>query len=85
LVCNVPYRETARLDPTNVIIDTDAGSDDAAAIITAINEEKNNPDFKIIAITCVNGNTAIDNVVFNVFKTLKTIDRLDVSSSHIFY
>jgi inosine-uridine nucleoside N-ribohydrolase len=77
----VPYRRFPQLDVGKVIIDTDAGADDAAAIIMALNQEKYNSSFKVVAITCVNGNTALDNVVVNVFKTLQTANRLDVSPS----
>lgn len=77
----MPYRRFPQLDVGKVIIDTDAGADDAAAIIMALNQEKYNSSFKVVAITCVNGNTALDNVVVNVFKTLQTANRLDVSPS----
>jgi inosine-uridine nucleoside N-ribohydrolase len=85
MVYNVPYRKSVRLDVGKVIIDTDAGPDDAAAIFMALNGQKYNSKFKVIAITCVNGNTAVDNVAVNVLKTLKTANRLDVSSRYLFY
>jgi inosine-uridine nucleoside N-ribohydrolase len=68
------------LDIGKVIIDTDAGPDDAAAIFVALNYNKYvyNSSLEVIAITCVYGNTAVDNVVVNVLKTLQTADRLDV-------
>jgi inosine-uridine nucleoside N-ribohydrolase len=74
-----------RLDVGKVIIDTDAGADDAAVIFMAINSNKysNNFSMEFIAITCVNGNTLVDNVVVNVLKTLQTANRLDVSSSYL--
>jgi hypothetical protein len=84
MVYNVPYRKPVQLDVGKVIIDTDAGPDDAAAIFVTLNGEKYNSEFKVIAITCVNGNTAVDNVVVNVLKTLKTANRLDVSFPHLF-
>lgn len=84
MVYNVPYRESVRLDVGKVIIDTDAGPDDAAAIFMALNGQKYNSELKVIAITCVNGNTIVDNVVVNVLKTLKTANRLDVSYRYIF-
>lgn len=65
-------------DVGKVIIDTDAGPDDAAAIFVVLNGEKYNSEFKVIAITCVNGNTVVDNVAVNVLKTLKTANRLDI-------
>lgn len=72
-------RKFPQLDAGKVIIDTDAGADDAAAIFMALNKEKDNSSFKVIAITCVHGNTAVENVVVNVFKILQTVGRLDVS------
>ncbi|PNF15370.1 hypothetical protein B7P43_G00929 [Cryptotermes secundus] len=70
--------ESVRLDVGKVIIDTDAGPDDAAAIFMALNGQIYNSELKVIAITCVNGNTIVDNVVVNVLKTLKTANRLDI-------
>jgi inosine-uridine nucleoside N-ribohydrolase len=68
-----------------MIIDTDSGTDDAAAILMTLNYKKYsyNSSFEVIAITCVNGNTAVDNVVVNVLKTLQTANRLDVSYSYL--
>jgi inosine-uridine nucleoside N-ribohydrolase len=73
------------MDVGKVIIDTDAGPDDAAAIFMSINSNKysSNSSLEVIAITCVNGNTFVDNVVVNVLKTLQTANRLDVSSSYL--
>ena len=61
-------------------MDVDAGADDATAILTILGmEAKNKNSYKIEAITTVNGNTRITNVIPNVLKTLKTISRLDVN------
>ena len=81
----IPYRTPVRLDIGKVIIDTDAGPDDAAAIFVALNYNKYafNSSLEVIGITCVYGNTAVDNVVVNVLKTLQTANRLDVSSSYL--
>nr|CAD7576841.1 unnamed protein product [Timema californicum] len=49
---------------TQIIIDTDAGTDDATALFMALGYEKNQPSrVKVVAITCVHGNTRVDNVV----------------------
>ncbi|XP_046735084.1 uncharacterized protein C1683.06c-like isoform X2 [Diprion similis] len=61
-----------------LLIDTDAGADDAIAILMALQSEKLYGDANVVGITCVNGNTYVDNVVLNVLKTLKVVDRLDV-------
>jgi inosine-uridine nucleoside N-ribohydrolase len=47
-----------------VILDTDIGGDDAQALIYAIHEAKKT-NRKIIGITCVNGNTTVENVARN--------------------
>jgi len=56
------------------IIDTDAGIDDAEAILMALNA----PDVDIIAITTVQGNTNAPQVGKNVLRILKLVGRLDV-------
>ena len=58
-----------------IIIDCDAGTDDAAAIIMALSREH----VEVVAITCVFGNTNVDNVANNVLRVLKFCGRLDVS------
>ncbi|XP_076653319.1 nucleoside hydrolase [Halictus rubicundus] len=56
------------------IIDTDAGADDAAAILLTLKSER----FQVLAITCTYGNTYLDNVVNNVLKTLTIANRDDI-------
>ncbi|XP_066992608.1 inosine-uridine preferring nucleoside hydrolase [Anabrus simplex] len=70
--------QTVSSGTTYLVLDVDAGADDAIAILLALGEEKRNPNLKVVAITCVHGNTALDNVVNNVLKTLKTAGRLDI-------
>ena len=48
-----------------IIIDTDAGGDDSQAIIYAFSQAKRT-NKKIIGITCVNGNTYVDQIRINV-------------------
>ncbi|XP_046404169.1 pyrimidine-specific ribonucleoside hydrolase RihA-like [Ischnura elegans] len=61
------------------ILDVDAGSDDAVAIVMAGSKlARCKKRLEVVAITCVNGNTNLDNVVVNVLKTLKTMNRLDI-------
>ncbi|MEP7288468.1 MAG: nucleoside hydrolase [Chloroflexota bacterium] len=52
--------------PLELIIDTDAGIDDAQAILLALGQ----PDVQVVAITTVSGNVHVDKVTRNVFKTL---------------
>jgi inosine-uridine nucleoside N-ribohydrolase len=69
-----------KLDTGKLIIDTDAGVDDAVALFLALGYEARqlNINIRIMAITCVFGNTDVNNVVLNVLKVLKTANRLDV-------
>ena len=64
-------------DKRKIIIDCDAGTDDASAIIMALAHQ----NIEVIAITCVFGNTEVDNVVKNVLRVLKLCNRLDVSTT----
>ena len=57
------------------LIDTDAGVDDAQAILMALSQ----PNIDVVAITTTHGNTTAHQVCKNVLRTLKVADRLDVS------
>lgn len=64
--------------PKNIIVDCDAGIDDALAlfVLLAGHREK---IVNVKAVTCVNGNTKVHNVVKNVFRTLRVCECTDVS------
>ncbi|XP_043473436.1 uncharacterized protein C1683.06c-like [Leptopilina heterotoma] len=65
--------------PKKIIIDTDGGGDDVTAILLALNYEAMHKDkIKIIAITCVYGNTEEVNVELNILKTLTVAKRSDI-------
>lgn len=55
--------------PKSIVVDCDAGLDDALALIILLAGHIDNK-IKVKAVTCVNGNTNVDNVVKNVFRTL---------------
>ena len=57
-----------------LIIDCDAGIDDAQAILLALSQDH----VEVLAITCVAGNTPIDKVCVNVLKVLEMCDRTDI-------
>ncbi|XP_063593633.1 nucleoside hydrolase-like isoform X2 [Penaeus indicus] len=59
-----------------VVIDTDAGLDDALAIFMALESHKRG-DLEVVAITTVHGNTKVDNVCVNVLRILQTADLLE--------
>lgn len=62
----------------NVIVDLDAGSDDALALILLLSAEEES-GFNVIGCTCTHGNTKVDYVCMNVLRTLETVNRQDVS------
>lgn len=57
-----------------LLIDTDAGVDDAQAILIALQC----PDVDVIGITCVMGNADAQQVGLNVLRVLKVAKRLDI-------
>ncbi|XP_068581470.1 inosine-uridine preferring nucleoside hydrolase [Cebidichthys violaceus] len=57
-----------------VIIDTDCGIDDAQAIMMALAA----PDIQVLAVTCVFGNTSVENVCQNVLKVLSICERQEI-------
>lgn len=61
----------------NLVIDTDVGSDDAMAIILCCAAQRKG-EANIQGITCVHGNTSLQNVCANTLKTLHTLGRLDI-------
>jgi len=63
-----------------LLIDTDAGIDDAHAILMALNRPE---DVKVLGITTTHGNTNVDQVGKNVLRLLKLVNRLDVTNSDI--
>lgn len=66
------------MDVPKFIIDTDCGVDDAAALIMALDAHYRK-EIKILAITCVAGNTDVDHVVKNVYRVLEVVKCLHVS------
>ncbi|XP_015123116.1 inosine-uridine preferring nucleoside hydrolase [Diachasma alloeum] len=62
-----------------LVIDTDAGGDDAMAILLALSAWKSNhSNFEVIGITCVYGNTYEKNVETNVLKTLTVANAAEI-------
>jgi len=63
--------DSTRVKSDKLVIDTDAGADDAMAILLLLSARANNDtNFDIVAITCTYGNTNLKNVEKNVLKTL---------------
>jgi inosine-uridine nucleoside N-ribohydrolase len=61
--------------PRRVIIDTDPGTDDAMAIILALNS----PEFKVEALTVVPGNVVAKQGLENALKIVSLANRCDVA------
>ncbi|XP_070564617.1 inosine-uridine preferring nucleoside hydrolase-like [Ptychodera flava] len=67
-------KHTTRLampDKIRMLIDCDAGVDDAEAVAVALS----NQHVEVLGITCVNGTTEVKNVCRNVLRLLKVYDR----------
>ena len=58
-----------------LVIDCDAGIDDAHAIMVALS----NPDTEVLALTCVKGNVSVNQVWYNVHRVLDACDKQQVS------
>ncbi|XP_059049242.1 uncharacterized protein LOC131844383 [Achroia grisella] len=65
-------------DNTKIIIDNDAGGDDAMAIFLALLYQKHFNGPEVVALTTVSGNTAEHNVYRNNQRILKLTNRQDV-------
>lgn len=61
----------------NVIMDVDVGTDDAWAIFLMLDAERRGL-VKLKAITCIHGNSTIDNIGRNVIRLLEAVNRTDI-------
>uniref|UniRef100_A0A1B6KD12 Inosine/uridine-preferring nucleoside hydrolase domain-containing protein n=1 Tax=Graphocephala atropunctata TaxID=36148 RepID=A0A1B6KD12_9HEMI len=61
-----------------VVVDTDAGLDDAWAILMLLATAKENKDIKVVGITCVHGNTTVEQTCINVLRTLESSSGLEI-------
>jgi pyrimidine-specific ribonucleoside hydrolase len=62
------------MEKTSIILDVDTGIDDAFAVLFAATH----PEINLLGITCVDGNTNIDNVVANTLKVLDAAQAGDI-------
>lgn len=58
-----------------LIVDVDCGVDDAQAIMLALAA----PNVELLGITCVHGNTTVENVCKNTLRVLQVCGKLEVS------
>ncbi|KAJ4443434.1 hypothetical protein ANN_05103 [Periplaneta americana] len=63
--------------PLKVIVDVDAGVDDAMALILLLAADGIKL-IQIMGITCTHGNTSVNNVCTNVLRLLGTAGRFDI-------
>jgi inosine-uridine nucleoside N-ribohydrolase len=73
-ILTFPANTFAQSAPRRVIIDTDPGTDDAMAIILALNS----PEFKVEALTVVPGNVDSQQGLENALKIVSLAGRCDV-------
>ncbi|XP_034429078.1 inosine-uridine preferring nucleoside hydrolase isoform X1 [Hippoglossus hippoglossus] len=57
-----------------LLVDVDCGVDDAQAIMLALAA----PNVELLGITCVHGNTTVDNVCKNVLRVLQACNKLEI-------
>ncbi|XP_015253676.1 PREDICTED: inosine-uridine preferring nucleoside hydrolase-like isoform X1 [Cyprinodon variegatus] len=57
-----------------LLLDVDCGVDDAQAIMLALGD----PNVQILGITCVHGNTTVENVCKNVLRVLQACRKLEI-------
>ncbi|MEQ2163002.1 hypothetical protein GOODEAATRI_025796, partial [Goodea atripinnis] len=57
-----------------LLVDVDCGVDDAQAIMLALGD----PSVQILGITCVHGNTTVENVCKNVLRVLHACRKLEI-------
>ncbi|XP_077584663.1 inosine-uridine preferring nucleoside hydrolase isoform X2 [Stigmatopora nigra] len=57
-----------------LLMDVDCGVDDAQAMMLALAA----PNVDLLAVTCVHGNTTVDNVCRNALRVLQACDRLEI-------
>lgn len=62
------------MNKTSLILDVDTGVDDAYAVLFAALH----PEVKLLGITCVDGNTNVDQVVANTLKVLDAAGASDI-------
>lgn len=65
-----------------IIFDEDVGSDDAWALFMLLKAEHSH-NIKVVAITCVGGNTSVDNVARNTMRVLQVANRTDVKLNKV--
>ncbi|XP_067107686.1 inosine-uridine preferring nucleoside hydrolase isoform X1 [Osmerus mordax] len=64
----------SNMSQKKLLVDVDSGVDDAQAIMLALAQ----PHVQLLGITCVHGNTSVENVCRNTLRVLQACDRLEI-------
>ena len=67
--------------PRKLIVDADTGIDDAMALVLALDAHKRG-EADVRAVTCVAGNTAVENSLVNVLRILDVMGCPEARSSY---
>ena len=67
------------MDKLKLVVDCDAGTDDSQAILMALAT----PHVDLLAVTTTFGNAVVESTSINALRTLKVVNRLDVSDNSI--
>lgn len=67
-----------------IILDTDQGVDDGFALLALLKAEKLYGNIKLLAITCLAGNTDLENVLRNTLRILHDTNRMDVTRIFVY-
>lgn len=70
-LCSSGYRMSKKL-----LVDVDCGVDDAQAIMLALAA----PSVQLLGVTCVHGNTTVENVCKNTLRVLQACNKLEVGA-----
>ena len=69
--------ETTIANTQLIVVDTDAGVDDACALLLLLS--KHRQSLQLLGITTVHGNAGADQVCLNVLRILQITDNMDVN------
>ncbi|XP_040913970.1 inosine-uridine preferring nucleoside hydrolase [Toxotes jaculatrix] len=71
---SVPHSASGSIMSKKLLVDVDCGVDDAQAIMLALAA----PNVELLGITCVHGNTTVENVCKNTLRVLQVCNKLEI-------
>ncbi|XP_049904637.1 inosine-uridine preferring nucleoside hydrolase isoform X2 [Epinephelus moara] len=69
-----PHSGTGSMMKKKLLVDVDCGVDDAQAIMLALAA----PNVELLGVTCVHGNTTVENVCKNALRVLQACNKLEI-------